>query len=123
MISTETTDVLSILKSLQKDKANRLNPDIPRRLKTCELAERLECSIREAADAIAQLRDEGFLVANVGGGYFIAETREQMEDTLGLYKHRAMTALVRLKKMQRATNEAFPEDEQRDFFKEAIDEA
>lgn len=122
MSLTDADLLLAALKILQANKTMRVNPNIPLRSPTHELAGLLEWTIREVAESIARLRDEGHLIANFGGGYYIAESRHDMEATLKLYKGRAMTALCRLKKMQDATDKAFPEDEQRDFFKEAIDE-
>ena len=121
MSLTDVGALLNELEVLRDDVDSRCHPEIPLCLKTGQLAERLQWSIREVAGGIARLRDEGHLIANFGGGYWLAEKSYDMELTLMLYKKRALTALTRLRKMQLATAAAF-NDNQRDFFKEAIDE-
>ena len=94
----------------------------PLKLTTSEFADILHWSIRRVAKAIAELRSEGMLIANIGEGYFLAEQSKHMMSTLRFYKSRALTALGTLKRMQRATAAEFADGNQRDFFKEAIDE-
>lgn len=126
MPSTDLADdaayIWAALKTLQK--ANRLHKSIPLRASVNEIAGIVQWSIRRVFNAIGRLRDDGREVANHGEGYFIAETREQMESACLLYKKRALTALKRLRVMN-ATAAKLPSKQpeaQRDFFTEVLDE-
>lgn len=126
MPSTDLDDdaayIWAALKQLQK--ADRVHKSIPRRSSVNEIAGVVQWTIRRVFNAIGRLRDDGKEIANIGDGYFIAETRDQMESACLLYKKRALTALKRLRKMNAAAAKLPTKkpEVQRDFFKEAMDE-
>lgn len=108
----------------QLQKSTRVHKSIPQRTTVDELAGLLQWSQRRTFAAIGHLRDDGKEIANFGDGYFIAETRDQMESACALYKKRALSALNRLRIMS-ATAVKLPvtkPEAQRDFFKETISE-
>lgn len=121
-MSLTDAEILDIaLVNLQNESLNL--DGSPNKLRTIELAERLGWSIRRVANAIAERRSEGRLIANLGDGYFLAECHQQMASTLRFYKGRALSALTVLKRMQDATKAEFEDEKQRDFFRETIRES
>ena len=125
MSLTDAEILYAALQVLQANTVDRCLPFFPLYRSTKRLAKQLGWTIRRVAKAIESNRKNEILIANYGGGYFIPETRGHMECTLELYKGRALTALYTLRRMQVATNSTFPLKDtanQRDFFKEAINE-
>ena len=59
------------------------------------LAARLDCSRRHVRKLVTELREDGrALCGHPDAGYFIAATREEIEETCAFLRSRAMRSLV-----------------------------
>ena len=122
--SIENEDAAYLWAALEEiQKRARLIPAIPSRATMVELQKILTWSERKVYRAIAWLRDNSYLVANFGGGYFIAEVRSHMDSTCRYYQSQALTELKRLRKMQAASAQLDGAAPQIDFFQEVINKA
>ena len=69
-------------------------------------------SDRQMRDAIADLRLQGHLIANLGTGYFITSTRAEIESFLAQERSRARQVEAGLRALERAAEAKFAEWEQ-----------
>jgi len=75
-----------------------------------DLASRLGISERSVRGSVEFLRREGHLIGSTttnGGGFYIVQSREELEDTARQFRSRALAMLTTKRAMERSAAERF----------------